>query len=132
MTENISSYEDHWLQPLVKTLPGYTRDFVNTHKTLDISHGNVQLVTLDVQSLYTSIPHDGGIEAVRDLLNQSSETEKPSRDCTVNLTEVILKNNHFCFQRILSYRNWVLQWATRWCPHMPTCTWDCVVSHELH
>ena len=65
-TEHISHFIDHHLQPLVHKLPSYvkdTNDFLNKLLTIGKLPSNSLLVTLDVSSLYTNIPHNEGINA---------------------------------------------------------------------
>ena len=65
-TERISQFVDHHLQPLVTKLPSYIKDTTHFLKKLNsigqLPNG-VLLVTLDVASLYTNIPHNDGIQA---------------------------------------------------------------------
>ena len=63
ITENISSFVDYWLQLLVKQLPSYlkhTKELVDLITTTQIPL-NSTLVSIDVSSLYTNIPHKDGI-----------------------------------------------------------------------
>ena len=65
-TGRISEVVDYHLKPLVQTLPSFTKD--NTHFLLQLQKlgplpDNAILVTLDVSSLYTNIPHNEGIDA---------------------------------------------------------------------
>ena len=65
-TERISHFADHHLQPLVHKLPSFvkdTNDFLNKLQTIGNLPANSLLVTLDVSSLYTNIPHNEGINA---------------------------------------------------------------------
>ena len=65
--ENISHFIDHWLQPLMKSLPSYlknTMELINELRNLQVELHTI-LVTIDVKSLYTCIPHKDGIEACR-------------------------------------------------------------------
>ena len=58
ITENISKFVDHWLQPIVKELPSYIKD-TNSFATLitqTVVPRNCRLVSIDVSSLYTNIP----------------------------------------------------------------------------
>ena len=64
-TENISKYCDFILNPFMQMLPSYvkdTTDFINKIKDIKLKD-NSYLVTLDVSSLYTNIPHEEGMEA---------------------------------------------------------------------
>jgi hypothetical protein len=52
---------------------------------------NITLVTMDVTSIYTNIPHDDGIAACRKICEQRT-VQEPLTDCLV-----VLKNNNFTF-----------------------------------
>ena len=58
---------NHFIQPLASNLPSYIRDtkhFLNLIEQLPPLPPNALLVTADVTSLYTNIPHKEGIEVV--------------------------------------------------------------------
>ena len=60
-TERISQFVDYHLQPLVHKLPSFvkdTNDFLNKLLTIGNLPSDSMLVTLDVSSLYTNIPHN--------------------------------------------------------------------------
>ena len=57
---------------------------------------NTTLVTMDVTSLYTNIPHDDGIAACRTIWEQRTVQEPPT-ECLVEMLTLVLKNNNFCF-----------------------------------
>ena len=70
ITENISKFLDVWLQPIVKTLPSYLKDsttFANIIQTTKVPT-DCKLVSIDVSSLYTNIPHLDGLEAATNAL----------------------------------------------------------------
>ena len=70
-TDNISKYIDYVLKPLMQSLPSYvkdTTDFIQKLKSTKLAHANSYLVTLDVSSLYTNIPHEDGLDACRFFL----------------------------------------------------------------
>ena len=74
-TERISHFVDYHLQPLVHKLPSLvkdTNDFLNKLLTISNLPANSLLVTLDVSSLYTNIPHNEGINACDHFLRTSS------------------------------------------------------------
>ncbi|XP_045174540.2 uncharacterized protein LOC123535851 [Mercenaria mercenaria] len=100
-TDNISKYLDYVLQPHMQSLPSYvkdTTDFLSKLKNCSLS-SNSYLVTLDVTSLYTNIPHDEGIEACRFFLNRDKSLSDTSLsvESICKLIEFTLKNNHFQF-----------------------------------
>jgi hypothetical protein len=57
---------------------------------------NTTLVTMDVTSLYTNIPHDDGIAACRKRWEQRTVHEPPT-ECLVEMLTLVLKNNNFTF-----------------------------------
>ena len=66
-TFEISRFVDHHLQPLVKEIPSYIKDtnvFVNRINNFEVPE-NSFLVTMDVKVLYTNIPNNEGIAAVK-------------------------------------------------------------------
>ena len=75
-TEKISAYVDHHLQPLNKELPSYVQDTTDLIKKLeslpDDPRKETILVTMDVRSLYTNIPNDQGIEAIKSYFRARS------------------------------------------------------------
>ena len=70
-TITLSKWVDIQLQPLVKKLPSYIKD--SSHFLRKIEQINQQtellpngiLVTWDVKSLYTNIPHEDGVDAFK-------------------------------------------------------------------
>jgi len=70
-TEKISKYVDYHLQDHVTKLPSYLKDSTDLiNKLSKIEHvpNNAVFVTMDVKSLYTNIPNQQGIYAVRETL----------------------------------------------------------------
>ena len=57
-TSEISRFVDHHLRPLVKQIPSYIKDtnhFINKVNNFSVPVNSI-LVTMDIRSLYTSIP----------------------------------------------------------------------------
>ena len=80
-TERISHFVDYYLQPLVHKLPSFvkdTNDFLNKLLTISTLPANSLLVTLDVSSLYTNIPHNEGIYACDHFLTTASHKTIPT------------------------------------------------------
>ena len=63
------------------------------------------MVTLDVSSLYTNIPHQEGIEARREALNSRTTKQPPTEDLTELTNQILTKNNfEFGDQHLLQIR----------------------------
>ena len=54
------------------------------------------LVTMDVTSLCTNIPHSDGIEACKEIW-ESRSVKVPPSDCFVAMLTMVLKKNNFTF-----------------------------------
>ena len=65
-------------------------------QALDTLPPGILLMTLDVKSLYTNIPHADGIEACREVLNTRTQSQPPTEDL-VEITQQILTKNTFTF-----------------------------------
>ena len=101
-TDNISKYVDYVLNPLMQSLPSYVKDttnFIQKLKSVKLAHANSYLVTLDVSSLYTNIPHKDGLDACRFFLSNTSATNDLPVDSVLNLIQLVLENNHFQFNK---------------------------------
>ena len=103
-TANLSVYLDYYLKPIVQTLPSFIRDaedFLQTilHPNIHIP-ANAILVTMDVQSLYTNIPQNEGIQACLFALNNfyGSNLPLPLRYLE-QMFIYILKYNYFQFDK---------------------------------
>ena len=55
-------------------------DFLNKLKDLPTLPPDSLLVTLDVSSLYTNIPHGEGIKACEEFLNARADQSLPTKD----------------------------------------------------
>ena len=98
-TENISRFVDWFLQPFTTVLPSYIRDttdFINRLRRLPLLPPGTLLVTLDVSSLYTNIPHEEGITACEKFLNLRDHLV-PSTADLCHLIRLILTMNSFSF-----------------------------------
>lgn len=63
----LSIFVDHYIKPYVQTLPAYIKDstdFREKCSIIDNLSDETLLLTLDITSLYTNIPHEGGLEAI--------------------------------------------------------------------
>ena len=57
------------------------------------------MVTLDVSSLYTNIPHKDGLDACRGFLNNTSASNELPVSSLLKLIQLVLENNHFRFNK---------------------------------
>ena len=101
-TEKISKYVDHHLQPLNQALPSYikdTTDFLNKLEALpEELPENTIMVTMDVRALYTNVPNNEGIDAVKHFLRARN---KPGDNVLSRIIStfllLILTLNNFVF-----------------------------------
>lgn len=101
LTEKISSFIDSFLRPHVTTLPSFVKDsmdMIRALKEIRLPTEHTMFATFDVESLYTNIPHDGGIEAVDFFLRDKHSNMTPSVECVKTLTEIVLTKNFFMFK----------------------------------
>ena len=106
ITEKISSYLDHYLQPVVTKGPSYIK---NTKELLTIlenfsSTSDFIFCTADVSSLYLSIPQEEGLQACLNQLIQHNQLPLPP-EIVKQLFNFVLQYNVFrfhnkCFQQI--------------------------------
>ena len=86
---------DRFLKPLVPTIPSHIEDirrFPSKLRALDTLPRGCILVTIDVVGLYPSIPHEGGLEALRTFL-QDQHLPLNVTNGVVKMAEIVLKRN---------------------------------------
>ncbi|XP_063775638.1 uncharacterized protein LOC134911273 [Pseudophryne corroboree] len=96
----ISQYLDVFLQPVVQSQKTYLKDTISLiiHlQSLPVLPSNAFLCTLDIVSLYTNIPHSGGLSAVTTLLSSSPLYTGSELSFFIKLLELTLKRNYFLF-----------------------------------
>ena len=101
-TERISKFVDFFLKPHCSKLRSFVKDtthFLQLLQEFDRLHEDTLLVTMDVTSLYTNIPNQGGLEAARSTLNRHRRQYniKPTNASLINLLELVLTKNNFTF-----------------------------------
>jgi len=103
-TERISKYLDYYLRPISQTVDSYikdTGDFLNHIENMDKLPHDCLLVSMDVRSLYTNIPHHEAITAILESLTNANtseyEIDLPHPRRFVQLLTLILKDNTFSF-----------------------------------
>ena len=98
-TEKISEFVDLHLQSHVQTLPSYlqdTTDFLKKQEALGPIPSDALLVSMDVTSLYTNIPHSDGIKACEEAWDERDMKDPPTQTL-VKLLTLVLKCNNFEF-----------------------------------
>ena len=97
-TEKISMLLDIILQPFVLKTKSYIRDtgdFLSKVQGLEFN-SNDWLFSMDVTSLYTNIPHNDGIECIKQVLSKR-DISTPRNSSLIKLLEFVLKSNNFMF-----------------------------------
>lgn len=96
-TEKISLFLDYHLQPLAQKVKSYikdTNDFIKKLKNLPDLPEQAILCSIDVVALYPNIPHDFGLEALKEVL-EKREDKTISTDTFLDLAELVLSSNYF-------------------------------------
>lgn len=100
VTSGFSQYVDVFLQPLAQSLPSYIRDSTHLLERLSLYtwDDNYLWLSLDVNSLYTSIPHNIGLRALQHFLSQDNMTNPDQATFILDATTFCLTHNYFLFQ----------------------------------
>jgi hypothetical protein len=93
---------DHYLQPLVATLPWVLPDsktLVNHLASVRIpADTQITLSTSDINSLFTNIPQDAGLSAVQSFMAEHTHLLSPARATLIHVAlTIVMKNNYFEF-----------------------------------
>ena len=98
--EKVSKFLDHQLKPVMQKGKWYIRDsghFLEKIKNINTLPENaILLVTADVVGLYPSIPHQAGLSALKEALENRSVKKIPTENL-IKMAEFVLKNNLFEF-----------------------------------
>lgn len=99
LTQNCKRYIDKILFPFVLSLPSYTRDSTDFLKLLEdvILEPESLLASIDVEALYTSIPHRLGIKAIDYFLSSRGCQYCAHSLFLLQLLQFTLTRNHFLF-----------------------------------
>ena len=95
----LAKFLDAILSPLVEQQPTYIKDSnhaINIFSTFCFQGEHCFLFSKDVKSLYTSIPHEDGLIALRHFLDQRPDPEPPT-NTLIRLAELVLQKNFFSF-----------------------------------
>ncbi|OCT84377.1 hypothetical protein XELAEV_18022530mg [Xenopus laevis] len=100
VTSKAAEMLDKILSPLIQTTQSYVRDtsdFLLKLKTVGEVDGQVWLATLDVSSLYTSIPYIQGLHAMEILSQQGNLYSAKEISFFLEILSFILQRNYFRF-----------------------------------
>ena len=85
---------------IVKSLPSYIKDSnhaLEIFRTFNFSGENKIIFTMDITSLYTVIPNNEGLHALKYFLKQHL-IQKPRSETLLRLAELVLTFNCFSFR----------------------------------
>lgn len=80
------------------TLPAYIKDtteFIKTISCVTDLPDDVILFTLNIDSLYTNIPHDSGLERLDIYFKDWDNTSTPPSEFLIDLAAFVMKKNTF-------------------------------------
>uniref|UniRef100_A0A8C5Q0P8 Reverse transcriptase domain-containing protein n=1 Tax=Leptobrachium leishanense TaxID=445787 RepID=A0A8C5Q0P8_9ANUR len=100
VSSRLSEYIDHQLQPFVTSTTAHLKDTTEILNILNDTRweDDLLLVTSDVQSLYTIIPHKNGLEATEYFLKKNDTLQPEQIVFILEGIRLILENNYFYFQ----------------------------------
>lgn len=103
--KNVAIFLDRHLQPMVKKLPNVLHNTLPLLRQLSQAKfpSNCLFATADVASLYTNIPHELGLEAVRCTL-VAAGVPLVRVQLLCQLIELVLTNNYFEFRNQLYHQ----------------------------
>ena len=96
-TEKVSEFLDFQLKPVMQSSKSYIKDSDDfIRKIRDIQYIPSNAVLADVIELYSSIPHDSGLKALKNILDKRKNQNISTADL-IKMTEFVLRNNYFEF-----------------------------------
>ncbi|WP_179116229.1 reverse transcriptase domain-containing protein, partial [Solemya velum gill symbiont] len=99
-TQRLSHLLDLILKPLCKEVPSFVRDDIDfLQKLPETVTSNATLVSFDIVSLYTNIPHELGIQAVQYWLSKNKGTidTRFDQELIIDALKIVLQRNIFYF-----------------------------------
>jgi hypothetical protein len=104
ITSNASKWLAHKLQPFVEKQDYILKDstdFIRKIEGLEIDKEDI-LFTVDVESLYPSIPHSYGVDAVKEIIPIDVG---PMRDLIISILDIVNRSNIFKFNNQYYFQN---------------------------
>ena len=99
--EPLSKYADVFLRPILQKTNTYLRDTKDVLRLLEELSFDPEvdwLITLDVESLYTSLPHAETLEVIEEVLFNRDWTFNTPRCFVLECIATALTKNFFCFE----------------------------------
>uniref|UniRef100_A0A8C5M9U5 Reverse transcriptase domain-containing protein n=1 Tax=Leptobrachium leishanense TaxID=445787 RepID=A0A8C5M9U5_9ANUR len=126
ISSRISEYIDKLLQPIVAKTKAHLKDTLSIIKELEkiTWKENYILVTSDVRSLYSNIPHENGIEAVEVHLEKENDIPSEQKTFILEGIKLILKNNYFFFNNEYYLQTMGSAMGTRFAPNFANLYMD--------
>ena len=122
-TQRLSELLDLILKPLCRKVPSFIRDDLDFLQQLpeSVEEGSL-LVTFDVKNLYTNIPHDLGLEALKYWLGKYPDAidSRFNQQFIIKAAELILKRNVFYFDNVFYIQKKGTAMGTRFAPTYAT------------
>ena len=125
LAERITQFADYHLNPLVQIFHSLIKDpnhFLLQLRKLGSVPDNSLLITLDVSSLYTSIPHNEGVDACRYFPNTRYDKSLHAENIC-DLIRIILTINNFPSPRNIICKNTEQLWEPAWHLRTPIYSW---------
>ena len=102
--EPLSKFSDVFLRPILQATDTYlkdTKDVLRLLETVDFDPTRNILVSLDIESLYTSLPHRATLDVIEDVLFAQNWTYSTPRALVLECASVALTQNFFKFEDTL-------------------------------
>ena len=121
-TERISAFLDTLLKTIVPNFDSFIKDSTSIIKCISslTLPSNVILVTVDVTSLYTTIPQQEGIDACLKYINQYKTSNIPLNILSI-LFNIVLKGNIFRFNNDVYTQLTGTAMGTKMAPNYANC-----------
>lgn len=120
-----AEFLDYYLNPLSIGHISYikdTYDFVQKVKKLEIPQKAI-LFTMDIDSLYTNIDIQEGLQAIKNIFIKNPDTSRPDREL-IQLLEINLNRNDFEFNGDFPFKSKARRWAKSLPRPTPTYLWQ--------
>ena len=138
-TESSSSgkFIAEFLQPFVQKIPSYlgnSYELIGKLSRISKLPDSAVLLTVDIESLYPSIPVQDALDTVKDLLLYSNNSDQEMVELIISLLDIQLRNNFFDFDGAHYRQIRGVPMGKPWAPAVACLyllKWDCDVMAKL-